>query len=109
MQQTRVDRPRWVELRVHPKQLGLEDKIIRLVVTNIRQIWIERELKPERLYYRYPDFEVEGWLDLPSGQSSDEIWVRCELRMDDLEGGEILVYRLEPGEEHGTSWARSAT
>jgi hypothetical protein len=35
----------------------------------------------------------------------ETIWVRCALRMDDLELQEITVYRLDPDEERGTYWS----
>ena len=106
MQRSRRERPRFVELLVHPEQLGLRDEVIRLVVTDIRQVWVEPDPGEEQFYYRYPDYEVEGWLYVPHGQPMDEIiWVRCALRMDDLEVQEIQVCRLDPGEERGVAWA----
>jgi len=119
--------PCWVELRVHPVLLdesipldyeGEEapatvlptdesgDILVRLVVTGIRQTFVVLEPGIDVHQNRYPDYEVEGWLYAPPGRLDETIWVRCSLRMDDLDVDEITVYRLEPGEQLGTaaSW-----
>jgi hypothetical protein len=129
MKRSRRERPRPVELVVHrhlidesipipeeveggdssinaEHQIGHPEEVtIHLVVTSIRQIMTDPPSGDESHFYRYPDFEAEGWLLAPPGQPLDKtIWVRCALRMDDSELAECAVFRLQPGEESGTEW-----
>ena len=107
MTTSRRDRPQAVDLFVHRQLLDEsappeEDVTIHLVVTSVRQIMIE---PPDDDPYRYPEFEVEGWLLAPHGVPLDQtVWVRCALRSNDTEEiTECTVYLLEPGEELGTA------
>ena len=117
--------PRYVELLVHPWLLDEsitisddreaveasgeplpdeeKDLIVHLVVTSIRQIFIDPDSGHSPIPFRYPEFEVEGWLYAPPGHLDETIWVRCALRCDDMDVDEITVYRLQPGEELGTA------
>ena len=124
----RMRMPRWVELWVQPVLLDesipieTEDEateapatvlstddeggiVIRLVVTNIRQVFTEPDPGDDPYPLRYPDYEVEGWLYAPEGHADETIWVRSALRMDDMDIDGITVYRLEPGEQLGTGRA----
>jgi hypothetical protein len=117
--------PRYVDLLVHPwllddsititdegeaieasgQPLGSEDKdlVIHLVVTSIRQIFIDPDPGESPIPFRYPEFEVEGWLYAAPGRLHETIWVRCALRCDDMDVDEMTIYRLDPGEELGTA------
>jgi hypothetical protein len=135
MQLSRLDHPQSVELLVAPWLLDVqplpmassdteagsaagsstppEDIVIRLVVTNIRAIWVDAGLipgdcRPEATqqrarHYRYPEYEAEGWLLAPPGNPANTIWVRCALRTNDTERvQECIVFRLQSDEKLGT-------
>jgi hypothetical protein len=83
---------------------------IWVVPTNIRQVWPDPETDEATAFrlgwgYKYPEYEADGWLhgSVPGHTGSDKVWVRLSLRTEDTEDiMEIIVYLLEPGEEHGT-------
>lgn len=99
------DRPRTVNLKVAPWFLDPalvpaesvtfddlpEEITIHLAVTNVRQVWslIEDDNPDaEKLragdWYKWPEFEVDGWLvDPPGRAATDTLWVRVALKTTD--------------------------
>lgn len=80
-----------------------DDITIYLHVTHVRQIWPVIEPGDEQWpWCQFPQFEVEGYLLDPPGNTG-KFWVRLSLRTsDDRRLTEGLIFLLEPGEELGT-------
>jgi hypothetical protein len=82
----------------------LDEVSIYLYVTYVRQVWPEVEPDEELWpHYPFPEFELEGYLLDPPGQTG-KFWVRLALHTsDDRRLTEATIYLLEPGEELGTA------